>query len=350
MQRETLFQIGWIVIATTVLAMIATGCLLWIQWFRGRSKRNLCGDLASELITPLPQPIPRWTVFDFLLMFGTMILAGSLMQQLSSQTDSQLTPAAAQATQTVQQTQPDLRSDPATTIDGEPSVDTESSIDAESASDTQSTTDTAPTAQSLQKKIRIHFTANLLAFAFTLLYLRLVHGATLSHLSLIPSLADFRRGLFATVWILTPVLLLNMVISQLVQYEHPVTDLLAQDGGTETFAVLMLSAAFLTPIVEEFQFRLLLQGGLQRLVDPPAPENPSTLWHPQTAWPIYVTSLFFALMHFGQGAAPIPLFFLSIGLGYLYQRTGRLCIPIIVHMLLNSATLCMEFCRVNSGL
>ncbi len=71
---------------------------------------------------------------------------------------------------------------------------------------------------------------------------------------------------------------------------------------------------------------------------------------PKTAWPVYVTSALFALMHFGQGAAPIPLFFLSLGLGFLYQRTGRLFPAIVVHMLLNGATLCMEFCRVNSAL
>ena len=50
---------------------------------------------------------------------------------------------------------------------------------------------------------------------------------------------------------------------------------------------------------------------------------------------IIVTSLIFAMMHLGQGLAPIPLFGLSILLGYLYQRTGSLAPCIGLHMLNN---------------
>lgn len=50
---------------------------------------------------------------------------------------------------------------------------------------------------------------------------------------------------------------------------------------------------------------------------------------------IVITSLIFAMMHFGQGLAPIPLFGLSLLLGYLYQRTGSLLPCIGLHMLNN---------------
>ena len=50
---------------------------------------------------------------------------------------------------------------------------------------------------------------------------------------------------------------------------------------------------------------------------------------------IVLTSLLFALMHLGQGLAPIPLFGMSILLGYLYQRTGSLLPCIGLHMLNN---------------
>ena len=143
-------------------------------------------------------------------------------------------------------------------------------------------------------------------------------------------------------------LVINVLASQLVQYEHTVTDLLAQKYGIATFAFLFLSAAILTPIVEEFQFRLLLQGGLQKLTDPIA-EDEGASWYPRSAIPVVLTSLLFATMHLGQGAAPIPLFFLSLGLGFLYQRTGRLVPVIVVHMMLNGATLCVEFCRIGAG-
>ncbi|MDV6032319.1 MAG: CPBP family intramembrane metalloprotease [Phycisphaera sp. RhM] len=320
MQRVNLFEIGFIAISLTVLALLVAGGVLWIQWLRGRGKRNLCGDVSPDLITRLPQPRPRWTVFDFLLMFGLMILVGASLQQSlpTPQQETDQTPPAAEVV--------------------------EQAVDAPPADDS------SDRAAKLRSQVRIHFIANLVAFVLTLTFLRLTQGATLAHLSLVPNRDDVRRGLFATVWILAPVLLLNLLVSNLVQYEHTVTNLLAEESGTRTFLALLVSAACLTPIVEEFQFRLLLQGGLQQIADPPPDSDAMSFWKPSTAWPIYVTSLLFAAMHWGQGAAPIPLFFLSVGLGFLYQRTGRLVPAIVVHMLLNAATLCMEFCRVNAGL
>jgi membrane protease YdiL (CAAX protease family) len=44
------------------------------------------------------------------------------------------------------------------------------------------------------------------------------------------------------------------------------------------------------------------------------------------------------LAHYGQGLAPIPLFVLAIGLGYIYEKTGRLWPCIVVHGLLNLLT------------
>lgn len=52
--------------------------------------------------------------------------------------------------------------------------------------------------------------------------------------------------------------------------------------------------------------------------------------------PILVSSGLFALAHLTHGPDWIPLFFLAMGLGYLYQRTRRIQPCIIVHMLVNS--------------
>ncbi len=57
------------------------------------------------------------------------------------------------------------------------------------------------------------------------------------------------------------------------------------------------------------------------------------------AWPIVVSSVVFALMHAGQGAAPIPLFIFSLFLGYVYQRTHRIWPSLVTHMLLNAMTM-----------
>lgn len=52
-------------------------------------------------------------------------------------------------------------------------------------------------------------------------------------------------------------------------------------------------------------------------------------------WPIFASALCFALVHLGQGLAPIPLFILAVGLGYLFRQTGSLIACITVHFLLN---------------
>lgn len=49
-----------------------------------------------------------------------------------------------------------------------------------------------------------------------------------------------------------------------------------------------------------------------------------------------IVSLIFAGLHFPQWPAPIPLFFLSLGLGVLAQRTGGLIAPIAMHASFNA--------------
>lgn len=60
---------------------------------------------------------------------------------------------------------------------------------------------------------------------------------------------------------------------------------------------------------------------------------------PRTKWgqwgPIVTSSLLFALAHVGQGGAPVALFFLALGLGYIYQRTHRVMPTVVVHCLVN---------------
>ena len=54
--------------------------------------------------------------------------------------------------------------------------------------------------------------------------------------------------------------------------------------------------------------------------------------------PILISSVLFALAHFGYGPEPVPLFFLALILGYVYQRTHRIIPCIVTHALFNLVT------------
>jgi membrane protease YdiL (CAAX protease family) len=136
-----------------------------------------------------------------------------------------------------------------------------------------------------------------------------------------------------------------------VPYEHQVFDVIKQNPSLTIFLTMSISAIIVAPLFEETLFRMLLQGGGQRVARrtetqgqadlPNASTPPSVLITADEVsqwswWPLLIASLTFSTMHLGQGAAPIPLFFFSVGVGYLYRQTGRLWPCIIVHFLLNA--------------
>jgi membrane protease YdiL (CAAX protease family) len=65
--------------------------------------------------------------------------------------------------------------------------------------------------------------------------------------------------------------------------------------------------------------------------------------------PILVSSLLFALAHFGIGPDPIPLFLLALVLGYVYQRTHRIVPCMVTHALFNSLTLIALWRMLSTG-
>ncbi|MBC8352638.1 MAG: CPBP family intramembrane metalloprotease [Planctomycetes bacterium] len=141
-----------------------------------------------------------------------------------------------------------------------------------------------------------------------------------------------------------------------IESKHPLIELLKDD--TSAFQMCAFLAVVVAPVAEELLFRGFLQSWLERIplfraeIDSfilgrrQTNEEDDILLqesqggaHPVAPMPIVITSAIFAAMHWSHGPDPIPLFFLALALGYVYQRTHRLLPCIIVHACLNGTTM-----------
>lgn len=140
-----------------------------------------------------------------------------------------------------------------------------------------------------------------------------------------------------------------------IEYSHPSFERIKGSGETFTLIDVWISAVIIAPILEEILFRGVLQSWLQRfrretLANPNplitggpdlTPEASSATNHQSSIHlsSIIITSVLFGLAHFSQGPAPYSLFVLSLGLGFVYQRTGSIIACITMHMALNFITM-----------
>jgi len=171
---------------------------------------------------------------------------------------------------------------------------------------------------------------------------------------------DALVGLAGALMLIPPVMLIQFFVIKLVPYEHPTLDSLIENFSFRSACWAWVAAVGVAPLAEEFFFRGVIQGWLQRSFSYVEPKEvrfigghidpaTSTAIHAVTTgqkliqdWaPIFITSIIFAGVHIGQGPAPIPLFFLSLGLGYLYRQTGSFVPCVVVHLILNAMSMTM---------
>jgi membrane protease YdiL (CAAX protease family) len=160
-------------------------------------------------------------------------------------------------------------------------------------------------------------------------------------------------GLLAFAMWIPLVWAVQTILVSFVEYTHPSFDRVQQSRQLKTLLDTWLTAVLIAPVVEEILFRSIIQGWLQR-TGPAAREDAASLITGQPGSvtgegpckprPVHIpailtTAVLFGLAHYSQGPAPISLFVLSLGLGYLYQRTGSLIACIVMHMLLNTITM-----------
>jgi membrane protease YdiL (CAAX protease family) len=219
--------------------------------------------------------------------------------------------------------------------------------------------------------------ASAITFLGCIAMLKTRAGATLADFGIVPNrvLGDLKLGLTAFFAAVPFVLGIQVLLSNFITYEHPLIDAIKEKPSPALVWVTNLAAVVAAPILEEFLFRMLLQGWLEKLqsrialrrkiteelptfgtpegilTELPSEDSFSneesvreTVSSSQAAGsfisvPILLSSALFALVHFGQGAAHIPLFFLALVLGYLYQQTHRLLPCITVHFLLNGISM-----------
>jgi membrane protease YdiL (CAAX protease family) len=191
---------------------------------------------------------------------------------------------------------------------------------------------------------------------------------------------DVGIGIVAWLAAIVPVHSLQMLLLHLsgLKEEPPSHPLIKMITSGEPNVTLLLLASFVAvvvaPLSEEILFRLLLQGWLEKwedkrlgwrrtslpilriseqdlaeymlqrtdeatLIDQPAmlaPPPQGVAGLPYGWAPILVSSLLFAVAHYGHGPDPVALFFLAIILGYVYQRTHRIVACIVTHALFNA--------------
>lgn len=158
-----------------------------------------------------------------------------------------------------------------------------------------------------------------------------------------PLLADLQLGGFAFLLIGPPVFGIHALISQWFKSEHPLIETALKTPDASFLTAAAVSAVLVAPLVEEYLFRVLLQGWLEtlRLEEPKEAEDEGPPPPPRVRpyWPILVSAGGFAAIHANHGPDPIPLFFFAVGLGVLYRRTQRITASLVVHLLLNLVTM-----------
>jgi membrane protease YdiL (CAAX protease family) len=351
-----LFSMG--ILLAFVASAATWGRLLW---------RGLRLFGPSALIPPRPRHQPFWNPFDFIVFYGVLFVASVLLASIF------------QAAGWLE-------------IAGEVKANAPIAEAAEVSPAEQA--EVSPVEVSLPE-IAISSLAMLIATVVMIPLLSLRCNDVIGRMGLALRRFDVALGLRSALLILPPTMLMMGAVSMLKQYSHPVLDLLEVDEsggqpGLGAFALLFVTTVFVAPVVEEFWFRGLLQGGLQSVADsmkrrrnslsatsmeddananepsdnpyePPQAliatetsiDSPGGMqsgdWVPVSVWPLVLASLVFALAHWGHGLAPIPLFFLSLGLGYLYRQTGSLIPSITVHFVLNGLTMTLTLCELMRG-
>ena len=181
----------------------------------------------------------------------------------------------------------------------------------------------------LVSQLAISSLAMVVGTLFSLAYL-LARGGSLVDVGLGAArpAADLRLALGGLALVVAPVLACAYLVNRLVPYRHPLVDLLLAQRDPSAIGLAVFSAVVAAPIAEELFFRRVLQGWLEKRFPGDGGETASAL-----------AAAAFALAHFGQGLAFLPLYPLALVLGYLVRRTGSILPSILLHAGFNAVSI-----------
>jgi membrane protease YdiL (CAAX protease family) len=142
------------------------------------------------------------------------------------------------------------------------------------------------------------------------------------------------RGLAVVVF---PLLVIAAGLNALVRYEHPVVDFLAGRRDPVAAVVVVVSAVVVAPLTEEFFFRRVLQGWLEKH------------FADERGVAVALSSIAFASAHAGQGLAFLPLFPLALVLGAIAERTGSIVPCVLLHGMFNAVSVFLLLAQPGGG-
>jgi membrane protease YdiL (CAAX protease family) len=153
------------------------------------------------------------------------------------------------------------------------------------------------------------------------------------------------------------IFILQIVLSGLntdPKLQHPLVQAMLRDRSPGILCLAALSAIVVAPLCEEFLFRVVLQGYLEKRFRVSTGETAPAQWTWGHSLPIVMSAAFFAAIHlrFHDGVPnsdPIPLFVLALVLGYLYQQTHRIWPSIMLHATLNACSFGIALLQLFGG-
>ena len=134
-----------------------------------------------------------------------------------------------------------------------------------------------------------------------------------------------------------PLLMAAAALNAFVMYEQPIVHVLDGPRDRLAAALVVVTAVVVAPLTEEFFFRRVLQGWLEKH------------FGDEKGVAVALSAIAFASAHAGQGLAFLPLFPLALVLGLVAERTGSIVPCVLLHAMFNAVSVFLLLAQPGRG-